>query len=130
MATLPDAGDLGSRVIAQRRVPVSASRGPEIEANAITQAAETLGRRAREFNAHDDQFNYARAKSLLLTKDAAIRKELETDPDWQTHESRYSEAMKGAREEAAKEIRGERSRALFDQDAQNDIERGTEQIRG
>jgi hypothetical protein len=129
MARIPDSTDLGSRVIAQRRAPEFQSRAGVIEAEALTQAAAGVGQAVRRFQAHDDEFNYARAKSALLQADAEARKTLENDPDWATHETRYNEAMKTAREEAGKQIKGGRSRALFDEDAKASVLRGQEVIR-
>lgn len=129
MARIPDETDLGSRVIPQRRGPQFQSRAGIIEAEALTQAAAGIGQAVRKFQAHDDEFNYARAKSALLQADADARKALEDDPDWATHETRYNEKMKAARERAGELIKGGRSRALFDEDAKTSVLRGTENIR-
>lgn len=128
MATIPDSMDMGERVVARRRVPITDNRGPEIEAAALGNAAERIGQRVQQFAAHDDQFNAGIASAKLKQKSAEIEKELESDPDFESHESKYLEKMNAERQEAAKTIKGERSRALFDQDAQADIARGSQQV--
>jgi hypothetical protein len=130
MATIPDAMDLGSRVIPQNNAPLTDDRSALIAAEGVVRTAQSIGNTAKEFAREHDQFNYSRAKAALLSSDTAMRKALEGDQEWQTHESRYTEKMKLAREDASKMIVGARAKALFDQEAQADIERGTTQIRG
>lgn len=129
MARIPDETDLGSRVIAQRRAPIYEDRSAEIAAEGVARTAESIGRSVQQLARDQDEFNTGRARSALLQEDDAIRKELATDPNWQTHESRYAERMKTAREEASKKIGGPRAKAAFDMSADADILRGTEQIR-
>jgi hypothetical protein len=130
MAKIPDGTDLGSRVIANGRVPQRREdRSAEIAFTGLANTAEQMGKAVREFAQHDDQFNFARARSALLTSDAAMRAKLADDPDWGTHENRYAEEMNTQRETASRLIRGSRSRALFDADARLDVDRGTHAIR-
>jgi hypothetical protein len=129
MARIPDATDFGERVIATRRTPEFASRAGEIQGNALSQLAQTVGNAAQQVQADQDSFNLARAKSSFLQADAAIQKELETDQEWQTHESRYAEHMKAEREKAGAMIRSPRARALFDMEAEQNFARATESVR-
>lgn len=130
MPRIPDSTALGERTIARGRAPVYEDRSSEILGDALNRSAQQIGQTVEEFAAHDDQFNYARAKSALLSADVEARKTLENDPDWGTYEARYTEAMKKARESAVGLIRGRRSKTLFDDDARLDVERGTAEIRG
>lgn len=129
MPRIPDENQLGYSV-PRTRTPRFQDRSGEIVADAVGGFARTLGQAADSLQEHDDQFNYARAKSTLLTADVEARKELENDQDWETYEKRYSERMAKAREQAVGLIRGGRSRSLFDADAKLDVERGTGEIRG
>jgi hypothetical protein len=127
---IPDATSLGERRVAAGRAPTFQDRSGEIAAGAIGRASHEIGAAVESFAAHDDQFNFARAKSSLLSADMDARKTLENDPDWGSYGKRYTEAMSRAREKAVELIRGRRSKAIFDSDAQLDIERGAGEIRG
>lgn len=129
MPRIPDESSLGYSV-PRTRTPRFQDRSGEIVAEAVGGFARTLGQVADSLQEHDDQFNYARAKSTLLTADVEARKELENDQDWETYEKRYTERMSKAREQASGLIRGGRSRSLFDMDAKLDVDRGLQQIRG
>ena len=129
MPRIPDASSLGDRSIPRGRASFYQDRSGEIAADALGRAAGQIGAAVESYAAHDDQFNYARAKSTLLSADVEARKSLENDPDWETYEKRYTEAMGKAREKAAEIIRGKRSRSIFDDDVRLDIERGAGEIR-
>lgn len=129
MPRIPDSTQLGYSV-PRTRTPRFQDRSGEIVADATQGFARTLGQAADSLQEHDDQFNYARAKSTLLAADVEARRELENDPDWESYEKRYTERMAKAREQATGLIRGGRSRSLFDMDAKLDVERGTGEIRG
>lgn len=129
MARLPDAMDLGERRVGDGRTRIVVDQSAQIAAEGLDRTAQNINAAVQRYAQHDDAFNYARAKSALLTADAKIRKDFETDGDWATQETRYNEAMKTAREEAGKLIKGARSRALFDNDAKLDVDRGAENIR-
>ena len=62
----------------------------------------------------EDRLAYAAAKTAMLKADVATRQELENDPDYETWESRYTERMTAAREQAAGLIRSKSDRALFE----------------
>lgn len=128
MARIPDATDLGTR-IANGRTGHVQDRSAEISFAGLANTAEQIGGAVRDFARHDDEFNFARARSALLSSDAAMRSKLAEDPDWGTHENRYAEEMNVKREEASRLIRGSKSRALFDADARLDVARGTQAIR-
>src|SRR5688572_14968287 len=120
MPTIPDEMDLGGGVLARDNSPRYESRAGLIQAQSLVETAQGLERIRAKKQAHDDQFNYARARNALMQADAAARKSLENDPNWADHEKRYADQMKVAREDAGKNIKGARSRALFDQDVQAD----------
>lgn len=128
MAKIPDETALGERTIADGRVEHTPDRSAQILAGA-NQAIEGIGNAAQRYLQQDDAFNYARAQTALQSADAALEKKLAADPDWETHESRYTEEMGKARADASKLIRGARSRALFENGATTGIERGQEKIR-
>lgn len=128
MPRIPDSTQLGYSV-PRTRTPRFQDRSGEIVADATQGFARTLGQVADSLQEHDDQFNYARAKSTLLAADVEARRELENDPDWESYEKRYTERMAKAREQATGLIRGGRSRSLFDMDAKLDVERGTGEVR-
>src|SRR4051812_25920264 len=112
MARLPDETDLGRR-IGDGRAPIVIDRSSEIAAQGLSATADSLNNAVQRYAAHDDAFNYARAKSLLQNADIAARSKLADDSDWATQESRYGDDMKAVREQASSLIRGARSRALF-----------------
>lgn len=125
---LPDAGDIAARPAVDRS-PIYEDHSGEIGARALSNAADQLGSSIRAFAEHDDQFNYARAKSALLSNDQEMRAQLSEDDDWATQESRYNEGMARSAETAAKLIRGARSKALFEDAARMDIQRGALEVR-
>jgi hypothetical protein len=129
MPRLPDATALGERTIPVGRAPLVQDRSGEIMAASLGQAAERIGSAVAAFSQRQDQLQYAKARSELLTADATIRKELETDNDWQTYEQRYREKLGKAREKASEAVRGGSDRALFEQETTADIERGAVSIR-
>jgi hypothetical protein len=129
MAKIPDSTYLGERRIGDGRVPLVVDRSAQIAAQGASDTATSINNAVQRYAEHDDAFNYARARSAVQSADIKLRSSFEDDADWATQESRYSEGMKTAREEASKLISGARSRALFDNDAKVDVERGTEQIR-
>ena len=66
----------------------------------------------------------AEDKKRKLNRPENVRPIPPTDPDFTTFESRYEEEMRKAREDASKMIRGNRSRAIFETEAQSDTLRG------
>lgn len=129
MAKIPDETYLGERRIADGRAPLVVDRSSQIASQGAVDTAQTINAAVQRYARQDDAFNYARARSALQSADIKLRSALEDDEDWATQEKRYGEGMTAAREEAGKLIRGARSRALFDNDATVDVERGTEQVR-
>lgn len=130
MPTIPDSRDLGRRVIPQNRTQIVQDRSGEIFARGVQQAAGSLAQTIDGVVQRNDRFNYAAAKSTLLQADIEARRELEEDPDWATHETRYREKMTKAKAAAVGVIKNPTDRAMFEQDAGIDVERGTEAIRG
>lgn len=129
MAKLPDETYLGERRIGDGRASIVVDRSAQIAGQGAIDTAETINQAVQKYAQHEDAFNYARARSALQSADIKLRSAFEDDGEWQTQEKRYGEGMQKAREEAGKLIKGPRSRALFDNDATVDIERGTEQVR-
>ena len=129
MPRIPDASALGERTIPTGRAPLVQDRSGEILAGALGQSAERIGSTIAAFGERQDQLQYAKARSELLTADAAIRKELENDNDWQTYEQRYREKLGKAREKVSATVRGRSDRALFEQETSFDLERGAASIR-
>jgi hypothetical protein len=101
------------------------SRGGLILADAVQDTARAVTRAGALHDRREDRFAYAKAKSTLLQADIDARRELENDPDYGTYETRYREKMAKAREAATGLIRSQRDRALFDEDAKLDVERGS-----
>ena len=123
MAHIPDANALTKRIPQSRR-GITSDRSGEILGEAAVELGQAFGR-AEE---RRDKFRYGKAKSELLQADIQARRELESDPDWQTMEPRYRERMKKAREKAAAGITDRGDRAYFDQDSDLDLERGAAAI--
>lgn len=130
MATIPDVQDFGRRPIPRAARGVVSDQSGIIDAQATGQFARNAGQIFAEVQERDDRFSFAQAKSALLQADMEARKALENDQDWSTYEKRYGEAMAKARENAGKLIRGNRDRALFEQESKIDTERGLFEIRG
>lgn len=128
MPRIPDAQSLGARPVPNSRRPIVSDRSGEILAEGIGQAGQSLSKYAAVQQEKEDQFTYARARSALLQADVAIRRELEDDLDYGTHESRYREAMKKALEGASGLISSPRDKATFSLDSQLAVERGTSEI--
>lgn len=129
MAKIPDYTALGGRTAPATSRPIVVDRSGEIDANTMGRAAESIGNTVSVLSERQDRLKYAEAKSAMLTADIAARKALENDQNWETHESRYSEMMAKAREKASGLIRGKSDRALFDMDANLDVERGLGAVR-
>lgn len=129
MPRIPDYDVVGTSV-ARANTPRFADRSRQIEAEGQQALLGAVGNVVQDISEHDDKMRYAAARSTLLQAQMGIRKELEADNDYETFEQRYRDRIGKAQAEAAKNIRGRRSRALFETDAQIDLERGAEQIRG
>lgn len=129
MAVIPNVMDLGQRPIPRRARGIVSDDSAEISASALTQFAGAVGDISRQYVEREDKFAYAKAKSSYLLADIDARKQLENDPDWQTHEQRYQESMTKALGSATSAIRGNKDRALFEMDAKLDRERGLQEVR-
>lgn len=129
MPRLPDATALGERSIPVGRAPHVTDRSAEIALANVAQTAERIGGAVSAFAQRENQLQYAKARSDLLSADAEIRKELETDNDWQTYEDRYRERLGKAREKVSATIRGRTDRTLFEQESAADLERGAFAVR-
>lgn len=128
MARLPDVASLGNR-------PVPVDRGGIVSrpnAGVVGRALEGLGGQAQQIAGEQfekqDKLAYAAAKTAILKADVQARQGLDKDQDYGTFESRYTEQMRKAREEAGKLIRNASDRALFDSDVDLDFERGRSQV--
>lgn len=124
MAKIPSIEDLGARPIP---VPVQAApqdRSGLILSQGIEDLNTGINRAVAVHQYREDKFAYANAKSAMLQADIAARRSLENDPDYQTYETRYRDAMGKALEVATQHIRSPRDAAMFADDAKLDIERG------
>lgn len=130
MPRIPSYESAGTNVARTSTPRYAPDRSSEIEQEGQQAVLGAVGAAVDQAVAHDDKLRYAEARSSLLQANAAIRKELEADGDYETFEKRYTERITKARSAAAGNIRGARSREIFEADAQADIDRGLEQIRG
>lgn len=129
MARIPDVTDFGARPVVQARAPRVIDQSGDILAEGIGRAASTVSQIGAQFLQRQDQFATASARSEILQADVAVRKSLENDSDYSTYETRYTDAMQKAREAATAKIRSKTDRALFDEQAKLDIERGSASVR-
>lgn len=130
MPRIPDYSAAGTSTARSNtpRFPVDRSAAIEAEGQQALLGAVTGV--VQQVEEHDDKLRYAAARSTLLQAQVEARKELEGDTNYETYEKRFRDRTAKARSEAAAKIRGTRSRELFEIDAQADIERGVEQVRG
>jgi hypothetical protein len=128
MPRLPDASAFDRPIPRARREVVTDQSGMVL-ADAVGDVAQGAGRIVAQREERLDREGYASARSSLLQADIAARREFENDNDYATFESRYREKMGQARQDAAKSVRGRSDRALFEQDAAVDLERGVSEIR-
>src|SRR5688572_10431738 len=129
MPRIPDATALGERNIPSGRAPAVGSDAAQIAYASLGQTAERIGQTVNAFVGRQEQLQYAKARSELLTADATIRRELETDNDWATYDERYRERLGKAREKVTQTLTSRTDRALFEQETALDIERGSTSIR-
>lgn len=125
MPRLPDATVLGDRPIPNGRRPIVSDQSGTILSRGIDQLAGGILRASDQIN----QFATASARSDVLNADIEARRSLENDPDYQTYEKRYTEAMNKAREAAAKRIPDRISRTVFEQQSGLDFQRGLASVR-
>lgn len=125
MPRLPTVDDLGARPVPQSRRSVVSVRNAGVVGEALSGVGQTVADTGFAIQEKEDRLSYAAAKAKLLEADVAARRELENDPDYETYESRYTERMGKAREEAAKLIRSKSDRSLFDIDTKTDLLRGS-----
>lgn len=130
MPRIPDYTAAGTTVPRTATPRFPADRSERIVAEGREALVGAVGAAVERAVDHDDKLRYASARGALLREQIAARKELEGDANYQTYESRFVERTAKARTAAAANIRGARSRELFEIDAQADIDRGLEQIRG
>ncbi len=127
MARLPTVVDIGRQIPESRR-RVVADRSGQIVGDSISAAGSNLASITERRSQREDKFAYAQAKSSFLRSDIESRKTLQDDNDWQGWEQRYRDSMSKGLEESLK-VLTPGDRALFELDAQLDIERGSEKIR-
>lgn len=130
MPRIPDYTAAGTSVPRANTPRFAPDRSGEIVAEGQQALLGAVGAAVDQAVDHDDKLRYAAARSTLLDAQAEARKELEGDNNYETYEARFRERAAKARSIAAANIRGTRSRELFEADAQADIERGVDQIRG
>jgi ribosome-binding protein aMBF1 (putative translation factor) len=129
MPRIPDASALGARPIPTSSRQIAVDRSAIGVGRASYEIGKDLQRTGAVLQEREDRFTYATAKSTLLQADVEARRELENDPDYATYDKRYRERMSKAREKATGLIQSPRDRALFEQDVNLDIERGSMDVR-
>lgn len=122
MPRIPDVTALGARPIPTSGRAITRDRSGEMLADGISQIVDEQVEKR-------DRFDAGRARAALLQADIDARRELENDQDYGTHETRYLEKMKKARDTAAGMFRTRSDRAAFEMDSDLDIERGRGAVR-
>lgn len=101
-------------------------------AGVIGEAVSGLGRQLQgaggQLLERQDNLAFNAARTALLKADVAARAELENDQDWPTFETRYSDRMREAREQARGLIRSSSGRAVFEAQAELDFTRGQAEV--
>lgn len=128
MPRLPDVTDARSVPVSRRGV--TQDRSGLIVAGSIGRAAEGIAQIGAQRQERTDQFAYAKAKSAFLQAGIEARRALENDNDYATYESRYQESMQKGLGAALSLIEDPDDRALFELDAQLDVQRGLDAVRG
>ena len=133
MPRLPDIDSLGARPTPVSRRGVASVQNPGAIGNALERAGGQLAddglRTLDRENEARDQMDVAKARSAFLTKKVETENAIDSDPDFDTYEPRYTEAMGKAKTEAAGLIRNRRARSLFEAEVQVDLARGIGSVR-
>lgn len=132
MPRLPDLDSLGARPVPVSRRSIASNPRAGAVGSALAGLGDRIAQTGQRMLASDrekeDKLAYASARAAFLKADIETRKQLAADPDYGTWEQRYGERMAAARSEAAKLIRSSNDRALFEQDAQLDVLRGSAEL--
>ncbi|AJJ62557.1 transglycosylase SLT domain-containing protein [Yersinia aldovae] len=128
MARIPNANDIGRRIPEVARGIASADlTAPSRALQGLGQSIEQLGGQIQQ---KEDQFNYAEAQSSFLKKKIEIMSSFDGDNDYSTFGERYNAQISKAREESAGLLKNNSDKRLFEIESNNDIARGSEQVRG
>lgn len=130
MPRLPDVDTLGARPVPRSRRSIASNPRAGAVGDAVSGLGNELAGIGGRMFEKEDRLAYAAAKTAMLKADVATRQELENDPDYETWETRYTDRMTTAREQAAGLIRSKSDRALFEEDAGLDIVRGNAALSG
>lgn len=122
MARIPDASAL-ERATPRANTAVVADNSGEIAADALVREGQRVQQR-------EDRLAYSKARSALARADLEARSALENDREWATHETRYRSAMGKALEASSALIGSGTDRALFEEEARLDLDRGAVAIAG
>lgn len=98
------------------------------DVSGIMSVAESVYQFSSDRVQKQDEFDYASAKSDFLIEQSKIISELEADPDYETHEERYSSASKKALEAVSGRLK-ENDRQLFGMEMELQDQRGLLQVR-
>lgn len=128
MATIPGGLSLGLRS-PQARGSIVSDQSGQIEARGLAQAGKELQHVSDVAFQQQDRFELAKAKSALLSAEVSTQNSFQNDPDWKTFEPRYRSGMSAALKKASALIQSPVERQLFEAEAQQDIERGAQQVR-
>ena len=121
MPRIPDDIMGGGPRSSLRVVPV------EPQSSGLREFGDSLRRVGQHLMDREDRFNYARAQSEFLKRQDEIMRSI-TDREYQTYESRYSEAIKGALAETQQTIVSRSDRQAFEIQMSEIAQRGRQRI--
>lgn len=101
MATLPQAADYGGAPSFQTGRLDRPGTADSETANALVNASNVLASVIKERGDKVDKLHYALARNDLMKADLMEREKLDGDQDYATHDKRYSEGYKAARDKIA-----------------------------
>ncbi|MGE4077405.1 MAG: hypothetical protein AB7F22_17755 [Reyranella sp.] len=129
MPRIPDVTDVSARRIPRTAGGIVRDRSGEMIGAALEDAGDTLMRVQEREREADSRLEIAQAKRDVLIADSEITSALDSDPDWASHDKKYSDAMAKARESAAQRITDGNARELFMVDTDLTVARGRESVR-
>lgn len=125
MPRLPSAEDLGRRSAPSPGNAILNYEGGQAMARTTQQFGQVVEGVGRDMLEKQDKLGYASAKSALIQKEAQVRQELDSDPDWANYGSKYEAKMKEARAEAFKRLGPNAYRGQFEIEAADIMARGS-----
>lgn len=130
MATLPGVLDYGARPSLRTNRLDDPGTGSSQSADALSRAANTFAAVLEERQNKEDSLNYALARNEVQAADLLEREKLANDQDYATHDERYTNGFKTARELiTAKYHLSNHDSAIFDAESNLIGARGGVQVR-